>query len=479
MAFSLSDLLTPQSETQVESSILARLQGAAFSVTDWLVGATERTRVKAFAFGVSDFVSSLVPVIAGGGFVDTAKGAWLQLKAHEDYATDVNLSSNTIGNMTLTCASTAGPYTITDGQLKVTFPSGNRYINVGGGVLGSSGTLTLAWRSESLNNSAAGLNYVDPSSGVPVLITPLAGVTVDNPAPPFSAVSLAGVGTGTVTPSGTPLGQYQIAIRVDVAGQSGAASWSYSVNGAAYVSAGAVGSALIPTTGITVTLANGGTTPSFLAGEVYTFQTPGTWITTQGTDQESDPALSSRCKNKWPSLSSLYVSSPTLGYYDLLARSASNQVTQTRVQTDGTINNKVYIVVAGQGGVLPAGVVSTVQSYVSARVTLTDYPVVLSPSTRTVTLTGTITVDRAKVAAAQASAQASVSTYINSTVGINGTVKLSKLIAILEDTDGILDVSGLQINGAAANLVLPVTGGAYELPSWTQTLSTALTWQNG
>jgi hypothetical protein len=477
----LTELLLAPTIDAVISKMLGVFQAAGFPVTDWVSGGSERTRVNAFATALKDLAADLIPAIAGGGFIDYATGAWLKLNAKQRYNLDYVAASYTVGTIRLTCAPTAGPHTLTVGQTAFKFPSGMRYNLTAlpnGSVLASGGTLDVTVTSESPNQSALGLNYIDPSNASPIVMTkPLTGVTATNPAPSYSPVTQIGTGTGTITPSGTPSGSHQVVIRIDTDGQAGAASWSYSIDGGAFVSAGTVSSlANLGGFGIDVTLANGATSPSFLTNDLYSFTTPGTWITTQGRDEESDTALRTRSKNRWPSLNSYGASSPTLGFYDLLVRESSTQITQTRVQTDGTINNKVWIVIAGQGGVLPPAVVTAADAFVKKRVPITDFPVVISPTVRTVTLTGTVTVEREKEAAAKAAAEAAVRTYINTTVGINGTVRLAEIIDALMSTDGVIDISGLQINGAGVNLALPVVVGAFELPSWTQAIASALTW---
>ena len=51
---------------------------------------------------------------------------------------------------------------------------------------------------------------------------------------------------------------------------------------------------------------------------------------------------------------------------------APSQVTQTLVQTDATINNKVNIYVAGQGGILPPTVVAAINSGTRAQLQHAD-----------------------------------------------------------------------------------------------------------
>jgi hypothetical protein len=482
MPTTLAELLTDPTQAQVEARIVAYLQDEGFPVTDWEVGGVERTRLKTWTKALVDLVTSTIPTITAGQFIDYATAAWMRLLAKQRYNLDYYEATRTTGLMTLTCAPTAGPHTVTAGTLIAKFSSGNRYVNTTGGVLSAGGTLELEWQSEEVNDSPAGKNYIDPSDGTVTLVTPLTGVTIANPASTFSEDPVPvtdGTSTGTLNLSGTPSGQYQITVQIDVAGQAGVAEWSYSVNGGAFVEAGAVSSlADVGGSGITITLTNGSITPSFNEGDSFTFAAPGTWITEQGTDIEATAALASRCRNRWPSLAARTSTSPTLGYYDLLAREASAQVTQTRVVTDGTINNKLYLVIAGQGGVLPLSVINDVQDFVDARVHITDYPVVVSPTTRAIELAGVLTVERAKRDAALAAAETAIRTYINS-VGINGTVRLAALVDILMDIDGVIDIEGLTINGSAENLVLPVDAGAYELPQWDETLSEVLTTVSG
>lgn len=341
----------------------------------------------------------------------------------------------------------------------------------------SYGQLTLSWQSEFVNDSAASppLNYTDASGSIATLVTPLPGVTILNGAPTYSAVSQIGTGTGTLGLTGTPSGTHQVTVRIDVSGASGAAVWSTSVDGAAYVSQG-VASSISNLGGYGIGITLGGANPNFVAGDLYTFTTPGTWITTQGTDVEADLALQTRDKERWPDLGE----TPTEGVYDLMARAGSSQVTQTLVIQDPSINNKVHIIIAGQAGVLPNSVVTTVQAYINPRVPMTDRPVVESPGTLTITLGGfTVTVESAQIAAAKTSTQAVLNAYFN-TLGINPTIRLAKIIELIMDISGLVDVSEntATINGIAGNLVLPQPNavGVYQVASWTQLVANAFSW---
>jgi hypothetical protein len=489
MAFTVSELLSVETFDAVKQKFLSKLQSAKdalgnavnLPITDWYSGGIARTFLELLVDGVWDATAALIPTIVKSGLIDFAEGDWLDLVGEQLYQVTRRVASHTTGTIRLTCAGGAGPYTINPGQLWFVGAGGNRYNNTTGGVLASGGTLDVTVKSESPNHSVATsstdtaplVNYTDASATITQFSPSLPGVTCTNPAPTFSAVSKIGTSTGTVTPSGTPSGgSHRVTVRIDSQGQVGVATWSYSVDGGAFVSAGTAAAAVVGF-GITVTLANGSVNPSFYATDRFLFDAPGTWIITQGTDKETDPAYRTRCKARWPSLGAL----PTVDAYDLMVRLASDQVTQTLVASDPTVNNKVLIYIAGQGGALPSPVIATAQAYVDPRVGLTDYPVVGTPANRALNLAGaTVLVKSAYKTAAQLGAQAAISSYFSS-AGINPTIRLAELVELIMDQEGVVDITGLTINGVAANLVLPVTPGAFEVPAWAEVLATVLAWQ--
>src|SRR5258706_135210 len=410
----------------------------------------------AMSTALAEISGKYIPAIAAGGFVDYATGDWLKLLAKEMYAIDFNPATFTTGNITLTTASGSGPYVSGAGSLIAVFAAtGNRYINSNACTIPASGSLTTSFKAE-----FAGASYHDPSnSGSISLVTALPGVTLVNSAGTFSAVSHVGSGTGTLTVGGSPSIPHQIYIQIDATGESGDAYWSASKDGSPFVSQGHVSSVSnLLSTAISITLTNGATgTASFVLGDIYSFSTPGTWITAQGADEEtSSPAstgsLATRCRDRWSSLSPI----PTNNFYDLLAKSTpsvGSQVTQVLIIQDSVINNKVNIGVAGPEGPLPNAVVAAIQSYVDLRVPITDLPFVVTPSTTNVTLAGTITVANAQLATAQTAIGVAMSNYI-AAVGINGTVRLSKITELIMEVSGVLDISSLTVNAAASNLTL-------------------------
>lgn len=451
MTATLAELLDPQTAEEVVAKLLAVMQAYGFPTTSWQPGGVDRTRMMATATALQDISANYIPTIAAGGLLDYAEQLsapdWIRLLAEQMFNLPYNEASRTVGNMTLTAGS-AG-YTITAGQVTVIFPaSGNRYINSTGGVLAPSGTLELEFTAE-----FAGAEYNDPSSGTISLVTALPGVTVTNPAGDYTDVAHVGAGTGDVTPSGSPVGSHQVTIRIDTTGAAGVASWSYSLDGSPFVSAGAVASASdLGGYGIDVTLVDGVSGTSFVEDDTYAFNTPGSWIITQGSDDETAPALATRCRNRWRSLS--YI--PTNGFYELLATSTPDvgtQVTQVIVLPDSDINDKVNIVVAGPEGVLPPATVALIQDYIDTHAIGTDNPTVQSPSSTDITFSATITVAASSLVAAQGAAETAMIDYVNDG-GINPTFRIAVVIDRIMSIAGVTDISSVEINGSPTNLTL-------------------------
>src|SRR5262249_566581 len=153
------------------------------------------------------------------------------------------------------------------------------------------------------------------------------------------------------------------------------------------------------------------------------------WITTQGSDQESDPSLATRCRNRWSSLSPI----PTSSFYALLAQSTpdvGSQVTQVFVVVDSVINNKYNIVVAGPGAPVPAPTIALIQAYVRPSSRGCDLPVVVSPSTTGITIAAAITAIAQQLAAAQAAITTALNDYIAS-IAVNGVIRIAAIIDVI------------------------------------------------
>jgi hypothetical protein len=503
MAYTLNDLLAePSQDNVLDQEVLPELRYRKVRVTDWKEGGVYRGMAYVVAKLRVEFRKVIAAIAAGGlpdyafGLVDPPFGldatGWCDLVGEQFYGEPRIGATNTRRRITLTNA-TAIPYgPLVAGSLTVVFPAtGNRYILDETITIPGSGAVLALFRSEFLTDSQNGIQYNDPSGSSIVLVTSsYPGVTATNPAPTFSSVSQSGSGIGSVTPSGAPTGSHSVAVRIDSTGNAGAAQWSTLLDNGTWTPQTGSSATNLGGFGINITLANNGGNPAFAAGAIYYFSTPGSDITQVGRDQETPQEYGARCKAKIPLIAiqlddvgNAVPVSPTPSGYVLLARKASTQVKIAFV-TVGTVNNEVRIYIAGQGALLDASVIAAVQSWFVSRSMLTDKPVTLSPTTGTVTLGGaTVTVQQAFKASAQQSINRALALYFGGVdlgrpISVNPRIDHEYISALITTTPGVTNFTdtALTINGLAQDLQLPIVVGGYEIASWTQDISTALTW---
>lgn len=188
----------------------------------------------------------------------------------------------------------------------------------------------------------------------------------------------------------------------------------------------------------------------------------GTWITTQGVDEESDAALISRCQARWPESG---YGSPGASY-DLWARTADPTITRTNVVASATTAGQVDVYVAGAGGPSGAGAVSAAQTYINARAPLTAVPVVTAATSLALTVTATIYGKAQYQTAALAAANAALQSLIANTA-IGGKVYRS---AIIEALMGPVGVENVAVAAPAGDTTLTA--------AQVVTLTASLTWSN-
>jgi hypothetical protein len=501
----LADLFNiPTQQQVIDGDMIPELQSQGVRVTDWVVGSVVRAASYAFSKAKVDVLTEIAAMAAAGfedyvfGFSQAPGGidvtGWAPLVAKQRYNVDQILATYTRRQILLTntVASSYGP--LNPGALMVQFPSGNRYVLDQIVTIPSSSSVTATFRSEFTYTTNASYNG-DPDSAAIILVTAtFPGVTATNPRPNFSPYTHVGVGTGTLSQSGTDGLAHSFRVRIDSNGQSGAASWSYSMDGAAFASAGTAASFGIGG-GTTTTLVNGTVNPSFVAGDIYYFFSPGSSLLSAGRPDETPGQLGTRCRGLWPMLGwpkdvngNTIAMSPAASAYIALAQSSSNQVTQVLVQTSTTVNDEVDIVVAGQGAILDAGTVAAIQAFFNSFSMLTDRPVVSSPTARPINLaSGVITVKQAQLAQAQAQLQTQLQAYFTGNdsqgLAINGRIDHAYLVELVRALPGVtkFNDTAFQIghNGgsfAVADLQLPVTALALELPTWGEQVASVFTW---
>lgn len=342
----LADLLTPRTRTQWRTLLLTELSGAGFAVSLAPTNDHRRNLVELVAAGLAK-VDETVAKIANGAYLSLATGDWLSLRATAGFDVTPKVATQTRGTVRLTCAVTAGPYTIAAGDVWVGRAASGatparRYQNTSGGALASGGTLDVTVVAES-----PGTAYNLGVGQLTALFSGLSGVAVSNP------------GSGS----------------------------------------------------------------------------PAAWITTAGTDDEAADPLRARCRDRWATLGR----GATEAAYAYLATTASDEVTRVKVVAvpgDGTL--RVYL--AGASGGASAGAVTTVQGALATLAPLTDRPTAVAATNTTITLTGTVTVRTAQLAAVQAAVETE-RLAMQASLGIGDPVDLAELNAILRrprGTDGLV-----------------------------------------
>jgi hypothetical protein len=515
---SFEDLLTvPTQDEVLNQEVLPELQRRGLRTTDWnpgaelrklayvvaLLRANDRLSIATImAAGFEDYVfgKSVPPADAAGNVADVT--GWAPVISVQRYGTPQIEATYTRRRLTLTNTATGsyGPLQPGAASLMVQFPSGNRYVldevTTIAAAVGVTPGITLAlFRSEFASDSDAGLVYNDSPGTTPLtLITAnYPGVSVSNPPPLFSTVAHAGTGLGTVTPSGTPTpvgALHSIAVRIMTSGNAGVAGWQYAFDGGAW-SATQLAAVVVIGSGITVTLADNGGNPAFVFGEVYYFTTPGSDVVQVGADIESPGALGARCRGLIPAiafpqddLGRWIPTSPTASGYETLVRNANANVRVVLVQTDTTINNKVNIVIAGNGGAALSPVdVANMQQFLDAFSMETDLPNVSTSTPRAIVLAGlVVSCKSAQLVSAQTTLTQRLQKYLGgldpfAPISINPFIDYDYIVSLARTTPGVTRLDGtLTINGGTTDLQLPITVGAFESATWAQTAANAFTW---
>ena len=216
----------------------------------------------------------------------------------------------------------------------------------------------------------------------------------------------------------------------------------------------------------TVTTITGGTLPG------VTVNNPGAagvWITTSGSDAETDLAFATRCQNRWPSIGI----GATAATYDYWARTASANVARTLVQTDGSVAGQVDVYLAGTAAPVAGADVTAVQSYINARVPLTSTCVVSNTTGLAINVVAAASVKAASYNAAVTAAAANLAGYINSlSVSAGSTiVSYDIIIAMIGEIAGVTSLTSVTVNAGTTDITMTLgqlaTVGSVTI-TWTQ-----------
>ncbi len=201
----------------------------------------------------------------------------------------------------------------------------------------------------------------------------------------------------------------------------------------------------------------------------------GSWITIQGTDDESDAALQERDRQKWPTLA---VAANDDGY-ERFAKDATapgsgvTQVTRARASASVATPGRVDLLVAGSAGAVNGATVTAVQTYVDARTALTSVVVVASAVNKAITITGTVKVKTAQAATAQAAAEADLAALASGTdIGAAEGVPLEFILAAITgplaaDGSNSRGITNMSLSAPSADVALAAT----EVPTFTLNLT--------
>ena len=170
----LDTLIRTTTRAQELDALLATLAAEGLPVTAWQAGNALRTLAVADAEALRD-LRGVVSEIARGGYLDTAEGGWLTLLALGVFDIARVPAQYNTRDVTVTCASGAGPYTITPAQLVVS--DGTRRwqsTNAANVTVPSGGSVTIRVRAEEPGDA-----YNVSGATITTIIAPaLAGLTV-------------------------------------------------------------------------------------------------------------------------------------------------------------------------------------------------------------------------------------------------------------------------------------------------------------
>lgn len=189
MPLSFAQLNTPLTRTQALEELRKVLSDLGFSSNSWQSGSVQLTILYLGAELYSK-LSERVTALLNVGFNETAIDEALDRLSVSHYDNTRNAAVATQGTVKLTLAVGSGPYTIAVSDLLATNGS-QVFRNITGGTL-SAGTTPLSLTFEAEIAGQAGNVAIDT---ITQLVTPLSGVTINNPFLPGSLTWVTRTGT--------------------------------------------------------------------------------------------------------------------------------------------------------------------------------------------------------------------------------------------------------------------------------------------
>lgn len=176
MNYSLDELTTPLTKAEIQQAIYDAISAHGTNTTVWKPTAVTRAMIGGVAI-VLAALSSLVAVIAGGGFLALATGAWLTLVARYVFGVERRAATFAAGELTLVNGG-GGIFSFAAGE--VTFEhstSGAQYRNTSAFTLGIGETKDIAIAAvEAGTGGTAGVGTIT------TIVTAMTDVTASNAA---------------------------------------------------------------------------------------------------------------------------------------------------------------------------------------------------------------------------------------------------------------------------------------------------------
>jgi hypothetical protein len=190
----------------------------------------------------------------------------------------------------------------------------------------------------------------------------------------------------------------------------------------------------------------------------------GTWITSQGSDNETDSAYMLRCQQRWPALGT----GSTLAVYQLWATSAeaalghSTTITKVLAIVDSVVPGQVDVFLAGASGASGVGAVADAVAYITPRIPLTATANIVAATNVVMTLAGVVNyrTSLTTLAAVQAAISAALAVYFlnlaigSDAAGANSKVYYTAVEAIVGNQLGVRNLVGFLLNGGTADIGL-------------------------
>lgn len=171
---SLDELTTPLTSDQVKTNIYTAIAAQGTDTTSWEPGAPTRTMIAAFSIIVAAF-SQLGALIATGGFLELAAGAWLALVALYVYNEKKLYATFATGTITLHNIGGAIYDYDPDDVVFANTQTGATFRNTGSFTLNPGNTLTIPIRAVE-----AGSASTSAPGTITTLVTPMLGVIATN-----------------------------------------------------------------------------------------------------------------------------------------------------------------------------------------------------------------------------------------------------------------------------------------------------------